>query len=249
MPDLCSNCESGAPNEIGFTMAFQPIVDRAGQVFAHEALVRGEDGEPAQSVLSAVTDQNRYAFDQACRVRAIQMASRLEILETEALLSINFMPNAVYEPKACIRQTMAAAKAAGISPDRIIFEFTENEKIEVPHLQRIMSAYREIGFKTAIDDFGAGHSGLVLLTRLQPDFVKIDMELVRNIDTEPVKRVLMENVVALLNDLGIAIVCEGIETPAELDVIRDLGVGLFQGYLFGRPSFEALAKPELAAFR
>jgi len=75
------------------------------------------------------------------------------------------------------------------------------------------------------------------------------MELVRNIDTEPVKRVLMENVVALLNDLGIAIVCEGIETPAELDVIRDLGVGLFQGYLFGRPSLEALVKPDMAGFQ
>ena len=247
VPFGCSNCKTGTPYDVAFTMAYQPILDEAGTVFAYEALVRGVNGEPARSVLAAVTEANRYAFDQACRVRAIDLAFRLGILGSDALLSINFMPNAVYVPRACIRQTMAAAEAAGIPPSRLIFELTENERMEAPHLQNILRAYREIGFKTAIDDFGAGYSGLVLLTRLQPDFVKIDMELVRDIDTIPVKQVTMKHIITLLNDLGITIICEGIETAAELNVLTSLGVDLFQGYLLGKPALEALSAPDLPA--
>lgn len=225
-------------------MAFQPIVDiTTCNIFAYEALVRGTAGEAALSILSQVTEQNRYGFDQACRTVAIEEATGLGILQTDALLSINFMPNAVYEPKACIRQTMIAANKTGLPPERIIFEFTEQEKIEVPHLLRIMTAYREYGFKTAIDDFGAGHSGLALLTKLQPDIVKIDMELIRDIDIEPVKRVVLRHVVNMLDDLGIMVIFEGIETPGELSIIIDMGAKLVQGYLFGKPAFQALAEP------
>ena len=228
-------------------MAFQPIVNLAtGSTYAQEALARGLAGEPAHTVLSQVTAQNRYGFDQACRTLAIEQATSFGILETDALLSINFMPNAVYEPMACIRQTMVAARKASLPPARIIFEFTETEKLEAPHLQRILSAYREIGFLTAIDDFGSGYSGLGLLSKMQPDIVKIDIDLIRNIDAEPVKRRMLTHIVAMLTDLGITIVCEGVETQAELAVIRDLGVDLVQGYLVAKPAFEALLQPDIA---
>lgn len=241
----CEGCRSGEAFNQAFSMAFQPIVDvTTGKTFAQEALVRGLSGEGAQSVLSQITEQNRYGFNQACRTLAIEQATHLGILDTEALLSINFMPNAVYEPRVCIRQTMLAAEKAGLPPERLIFEFTEQEKVEVPHLQRIMSVYREFGFRTAIDDFGAGYSGLALLTQLQPDIVKIDMELVRNIDIEPVKRVVLRHIVNMLNDLDIDIVFEGIETLAELEVIRDMGASLVQGYLIAEPAFQALVEPK-----
>lgn len=228
-------------------MAFQPIVNIAGgETFAQEALARGTQGEPAQTVLSRVTSENRYGFDQACRVLAIEQATGLGIVGTKALLSINFMPNAVYEPRACIRQTIAAADKAGLPPERIIFEFTEQEKLEPRHLRQILSAYREIGFLTAIDDFGSGYSGLGLLAKMQPDIVKIDMELIRDIDTSRVKQVVLGHVVDMLNDLGITIVCEGVETRGELAVIRDLGVELVQGYLIERPAFEALIEPDVS---
>lgn len=228
-------------------MAFQPIVDmKTGKTFAQEALVRGKSGEGAQSVLSKVTEKNRYWFDQACRTLAIEQATELGILETESLLSINFMPNAVYEPRACIRQTLLAAEKTGLPPERLIFEFTEKEKLEAPHLLKIISAYREIGFKTAIDDFGSGHSGLALLTKLQPDIVKIDMELIHNIDSEPVKRVVLGHVVELLEDLGVVTVFEGVETKAELAVIKDLGAELVQGYLIAKPAFQTLIEPDVS---
>ncbi|MBU1337429.1 MAG: EAL domain-containing protein, partial [Alphaproteobacteria bacterium] len=245
----CVGCRSGEAFNQAFSMAFQPIIDiTTGKTFAQEALVRGLSGEGAQSVRSQITEQNRYGFDQACRTLAIEQATGLGILDTEALLSINFMPNAVYEPEVCIRQTMLAAERAGLPPERLIFEFTEQEKIDVPHLQRIVSAYREFGFRTAIDDFGAGYSGLALLTQLKTDIVKIDIELVRNINTEPVKRVVLRHIVNMLNDLDKDIIFEGIETHAELEVIRDMGGRLVQGYLIAKPAFEALVQPELTKY-
>ncbi|WP_304272926.1 EAL domain-containing protein [Caulobacter segnis] len=225
-------------------MAFQPIVDvSTGQVFAHEALVRGAGGEGAGSVLSTVSDHNRYVFDQQCRVKAIELATGLGLAESGARLSINFMPNAVYEPRACIRLTLATAMRTGFPLDRLIFEFTENEALDTQHVLDILRTYRAMGFKTAIDDFGAGFAGLNLLAKYQPDIVKLDMELIRDIDRDRAKRTIVSHLLAMLKDFDITAVCEGVETVEELGVLRDLGVDLVQGYVLARPVFEGLAVP------
>ncbi|MEN2784839.1 EAL domain-containing protein [Sphingomonas qilianensis] len=223
-------------------MAFQPIVDiTTGRPWAYEALVRGADGASAASVLDQVTDDNRYAFDQRCRVAAIERAVAAGIVDTGALLSINFLPNAVYSPAACIQLTLRTAKATGLPLDRLMFEFTEQERMDDPeHVQRIVDSYRAMGFTTAIDDFGAGHAGLGLLARFQPDVIKLDMELLRGIDISLPRRMIVEAVVGLAARLGIRIVAEGIETRAELDAVRSIGVDLVQGYLLAKPAFEQL---------
>jgi len=230
-------------------MAFQPILRHGpggNEVYAYEALVRGPQGQGAGSVLSQVTDGNRYAFDQACRVRAIEMAAGLGLGSTGAALSINFMPNAVYEPRACIRASLAAAEKAGLPRERLVFEFTENEAVRDPaHLLGILGCYREIGFRTAIDDFGAGHSGLALLADFQPDTVKLDMALIRGVDGDRARRVIIRHIAALCAELGCAVVAEGVETPGELHALRDLGITLFQGYLISRPGFETLPIPAM----
>jgi EAL domain-containing protein (putative c-di-GMP-specific phosphodiesterase class I) len=240
----CEGCREGEGFDLPFSMAFQPIVDiRTGGVFAHEALVRGPNGEGAQTVLSAVDPANRYAFDQQCRVKAIEWATRLDLAAQDAHLSINFMPNAVYEPRACIRLTLATAMRTGFPLDRIIFEFTENERLDTQHVLNILRTYRSMGFKTAIDDFGAGHAGLALLTQFQPDIVKLDMDLIRWIDIDPIRRSIVKHVVGMLEELGITPLCEGVETRDELAAVRDLGVNLVQGYVLAKPAFEALATP------
>ena len=240
----CQGCRDGVGFPMPFSMAFQPIVDiSTGRTFAHEALVRGPRGEGAYTILSAVDSTNRYTFDQQCRVKAIEMAASLRLPDDGSCLSINFMPNAVYEPRACIRLTLEAAARTGFPLDRIIFEFTENEKLDTKHVQNILQTYKAVGFKTAIDDFGAGHAGLQLLTHLQPDIVKIDMDLVRDIDTTPVKRSILKHILRLLEELSIVPLCEGIETLGELEVLQDLGVRLIQGYVLAKPSFESLAPP------
>lgn len=244
-PVRCAGCRDGAAFDLAFSMAFQPIVDRRdGRVFAYEALVRGPAGEGAHTILGQVADDNRYAFDQQCRVKAIETATALGLPATGAKLSINFMPNAVYEPRACIRLTLEAARRTGFPPEGIIFEFTETEALDTDHLLSILKAYRQIGFKTAIDDFGAGYAGLSLLARFQPDIVKLDMELIRGLDTDPVRRRIVGGLLTLMSDLGIETVCEGVETVGELKALEDLGARLIQGYVLARPAFEALPRAE-----
>ena len=240
----CAGCREGQAFTAPFSMAFQPIVNvETGRVFAHEALVRGPEGQGAGTVLGQVDESSLYAFDQQCRVRAIQLAARLELPRDGAKLSINFLPNAVYEPKACIQLTLATAEATGFPLDHLIFEFTEGERLDPEHLGRILSTYRAMGFATAIDDFGAGYAGLTLLARFQPDIVKLDMELVRDIDASLVKRTLVGAIARACRDLGVLVLAEGVETGAEHRALGDLGVVLQQGYLFARPAFEAVAAP------
>ncbi|RWX79165.1 EAL domain-containing protein [Neorhizobium lilium] len=242
----CQGCRDGAGFDIPFSMAFQPIVDLESRtVFAHEALVRGLGGEGAGTILSQVNDGNKYAFDQQCRAKAIELARDLGGGATDTKLSINFIPNAVYEPRACIRLTLATATRVGFPLNRIIFEFTEVEKIDTDHLLNILRTYKDIGFLTAIDDFGAGHSGLNLLASFQPDIVKLDMGLIRGIDTDRSRRVVVKHTLAMLLDFGIKPICEGVETIDELKALQDIGVTLVQGYLFGRPAFESLLPPDL----
>lgn len=232
---------TGCTTPLGFdvSMAFQPIVDvEARSIFAYEALVRGTDGASAQSILSRVDSNNRFAFDQRCRVRAVELAASLSM---QAMLSINFMPNAVYEPARCLQTTLEAAQRCGFPVDRIIFETTEDEKVVDPSfLRRIFDAYRAQGFKTAIDDFGSGHSGLALLADFQPDIIKIDMALVRNIAGDRARQAIVGAIGAIGTLLGIKVIAEGVERKSEAMVLRHLGITLMQGYLFAKPAFEAL---------
>jgi EAL domain-containing protein (putative c-di-GMP-specific phosphodiesterase class I) len=237
----CEGCRNTDPSSfsIPFTMAFQPIVDvSAGQIWGYEALVRGLGGQGAYEVLSQVTDLNRYAFDQACRVKAIELAAA-HLGGSTAKLSINFMPNAVYEPKACIRATLAAASRTQFDPKRLMFEFTENERMtDVDHVSHIVSEYRRMGFTTALDDFGAGYAGLSLLSRFQTDLIKLDMELLRGIEASSVKQAIVRGLVGIAAELGIVLLAEGVETAAELAVLKGLGIRLFQGYYFAKPALE-----------
>jgi EAL domain-containing protein (putative c-di-GMP-specific phosphodiesterase class I) len=241
----CSGCRDGVGFDVPITMAFQPIVDvGAGTVFAHEALVRGVAGEGAGVILAQVSESNRYAFDQQCRVKAIELAAELKMADQGANLSINFLPNAVYEPRACIRLTLAAAMRTGFPINRIIFEFTEAERLDTDHILNILRSYRAMGFQTAIDDFGAGYAGLGLLSKFQPDIVKLDMDLIRDIDTSTVKQTIVGSTLRMLRDLGVTPLCEGVETVGEYDVLRSMGVDLMQGYLLAKPAVAALATPK-----
>jgi EAL domain-containing protein (putative c-di-GMP-specific phosphodiesterase class I) len=156
-------------------------------------------------------------------------------------LSINFMPNAVYEPLACIQKSLAAAERAAFPHRNLVFEFTEDERIaDAEHVKRIVDTYRALGFMTAIDDFGAGYSGLALLTRLQPNLLKLDMELVRDIHLSHAKQIVVAGIVAIARGLGIVVLAEGVESEAELTVLRSAGISLFQGYLFAKPALMQL---------
>jgi EAL domain-containing protein (putative c-di-GMP-specific phosphodiesterase class I) len=217
----CEGCRSAPERDLEFDFAYQPIIDlRDRSVFAHEALVRGVHGEGAMSVLGQVNDQNRYRFDQLCRTRAIATAA----------------------PELCIRSTLEAARQHNFPLERLIFETVESEQLESNrHLTHVLRQYKEYGFKTAIDDFGAGHSGLGLLADFQPDIIKLDMALVRNVHQDRVRQAIVRGVVGLCKELGITVIAEGIEHAQERDFLADCGIYLMQGYWFAKPAFKALA--------
>ncbi len=125
----------------------------------------------------------------------------------------------------------------------IVFEFTEVERLDSAHVLNILRTYRSMGFKTAIDDFGAGYAGLGLLSTFQPDLVKLDMDLIRGLDKSSVKQTIVRNTLTMLRELGVTPICEGVETVGEFEVLRDLGVDLMQGYLFATPALAALPPP------
>lgn len=239
----CRDCRDQAKLGFDFTMAFQPIVDlETRRPFAYEALVRGPNGEGAGTILAQVNDGNRYRFDQACRVKAIELASRLGLHRLEnCLLSINFMPNAVYRPETCIRATLEASREFGFPTERLMFEVTEGERVADPsHLVNIFNEYRRQGFTTAIDDFGAGYSGLNLLATFQPQVLKLDMELTRDICNHAARQAIVAGVLLVAQRLGITVIAEGVETQSECDCLAAMGVRYIQGYLFARPGFESL---------
>jgi EAL domain-containing protein (putative c-di-GMP-specific phosphodiesterase class I) len=238
-PVGCRDCRDQSKLGIDFTMAFQPIVDIASRsIFGYEALVRGRNNEGADSVLSQLNDSNRYRFDQSIRVKAIDMAKNLGL---QGMLSINFLPNAVYKPETCIRATLEAAAELDFPTNRIMFEVTEGEKVkDHDHLRNIFIEYKKHQFTTAIDDFGAGYAGLNLLADWQPDIIKLDMALTRNIDSDRIRRSLVFAILSVCRDFSIRVIAEGVETREECMTLADEGVTLFQGYLFARPGFESL---------
>ncbi|HHX8293755.1 TPA: EAL domain-containing protein [Vibrio diabolicus] len=243
----CYNCSDKSKLDFDFTMAFQPIINcKKNQIYGYEALVRGLNNESAFSIISKVNDDNRYLFDQLCRVKAIALASKLKI---DSLLSINFLPNSVYNPERCIRTTLNAAKKYNFPVDKIMFEFTEVEKIEDVNLvQSIVEYYDKLGFKTAIDDFGSGYAGLGLLAEFQTSIVKLDMELIRNIDKDHARQSIVKNCLNIFSDLKITPLAEGIETKEEFTCLRDFGIELMQGYLFAKPGFESLPNVDFSKF-
>lgn len=240
----CQRCEGPLP--FAFSMAFQPIVDVATQrIVTHEALVRGINGDSAYQVLSQVSDMLLYRFDQACRVKAIELAAQLEM---PSALSINFLPNAVYEPEACIQATLAISEQVGWPAERLVFEITETESVtDRAHLRKIIDTYRQMGFTTALDDFGKGHANLDLLADLRPDKLKIDRALVMDCHRDTRRQILLKSVADIATQLDIETVAEGIECRDEARWLHEeAGIVQHQGFYYARPAFEAL--PPVSVF-
>ena len=226
-----------------FSFAFQPIVDvHNRQIISYEALVRGPRGEPSASVFAQVRNINFSKFDEACRSKAIHLASRLKI---PSRLNLNMTASSIYEVDMSITATFRASRSSGIPVENIIFEVIESESlIDNRNLLKYLQVIQDFGFKTAVDDFGAGHSGLTLLVQYQPNYIKLDRVLIAGIHQDVVKQSVFLGISQICKRLSIEIVAEGVESAGEYHWLQDAGVRLFQGYYFARPAFEAL--PDVA---
>jgi len=222
-----------------FTFAFQPIVDtETREIISYEALIRGLNNESAYEVLQQVPAVRLFAFDQGARVKAIDLAMRLGI---GCNLNLNFLPRSLDSSGESILTTLEAANRANLPIKRIVLEAVEGEIIDnTSHFTQLINKYRGMGLKVAIDDFGAGYSGLNLLAEFQPDKVKLDMKLIRGIERNGPRQAIVRAVNQLCIDLGIDVVAEGVETQPEYAWLARQGIRLFQGYLFSKPAFESL---------
>jgi EAL domain-containing protein (putative c-di-GMP-specific phosphodiesterase class I) len=228
--------EAANPN---FTFAFQPIVDAtARKTVSYEALVRGLNNEPASEVIQGISAAGRFEFDWQARVEAIRLAAHLQI---PCLLNLNFMPQSFFTVPESMVSTLEAANRAGLDASRMVLEVVEGELISSPsEFIEILNQYRAMGLKVAIDDFGAGYSGLNLLAEFQPDQVKLDMQLIRGIERHGPRQAIVRAIRQICLDLGIELIAEGVETREEYSWLKNQGIHLFQGYLFARPGFQSL---------
>ena len=220
---------------------FQPIVasGRPSEVFAYECLLRGRQADGTLIYPDRLFDTARdagllFQLDQAARLASIRGAVEHGI---ECGIFINFNPSSIYDPVFCLRNTINAIHQAGIDPGRVIFEVVESDGAGDPeHLVRILDVYRNAGFKVALDDLGAGYSSLNRLTRLRPDLVKLDIQLIRNVNSDPYKAAIASKILEMAHSLGIRTVAEGVETEGEWKWCREHGADYVQGYYFARPA-------------
>ena len=222
---------------------FQPIVrmpknGETPEIFGYECLMRGEHQgnvvAPDTMLEMARGAGLIFQLDLAARRAAIVGAGRYGIKKK---IFINFSPNSIYDPWHCLRSTVNAVEEVGLSRGQVVFEITESEKMPaVKHLQRIVDFYREEGFQVALDDVGSGYSSLNILAQLQPDFVKLDMGLVRDVDHDKTKAIVARKLIETVQEMELATIAEGIERVEELNWMRAVGADFAQGYLFARPN-------------
>jgi EAL domain-containing protein (putative c-di-GMP-specific phosphodiesterase class I) len=231
----------GGEADFEFSFAFQPIVNATThQVISFEALVRGPGGEPSADVFARVHRSNLFRFDQTCRLKALQLASRLN-LQTQ--LNINLFPKSIYLTGLNIRTTLEASLEYGIPIENIVFEVSEGGKLsDYRRMFNIFRSNQAFGFRTAFDDFGSGYSGLRQLLEYQPNYIKLARNLIADIHADCVKQAIVQAMVQVCRQLSIEIMAEGIEKAEEYRWLRQAGVNLFQGYYFARPVFEALSE-------
>lgn len=218
----------------------QPIATLdGGVVHGYEALVRARLGDReigAGALLEAAAAHDQQAaFDARARSRAIVQA--YPQLPAGTRLFINFSPTVIYDPNICLDTTFRSSIDSGADIQRIVFEVTEAHAFpDLVLLRRILDRCREEGARVALDDMGSGHTSLLYLSALRPDYVKLDRGLLSGLRHGDLRVPLLAAMIHYAHELGILVIAEGIETAEELQIVRELGADLGQGYFLARPA-------------
>jgi EAL domain-containing protein (putative c-di-GMP-specific phosphodiesterase class I) len=218
--------------------AYQAIMHIATrQVLGFEALSRGPRGsglEAADALFGAATDHHLVVeLDRLCRRRALLSSGRIP---TNAKIFVNTLPATIRDPQFRGRALIEFLDLAQVSPDRIVIEITEKLVIDNYTLFREAMAYfTDLGISFAVDDVGAGYSGLESIARLKPTFLKIDIALVRDVHISLVNREMVKAIITMGKGIGAEVIAEGIQTDGEAEVLQEMGVDWGQGYLLARP--------------
>jgi EAL domain-containing protein (putative c-di-GMP-specific phosphodiesterase class I) len=227
-----------------FSTAYQPIVNvPARRVVAYEALVRGENNQSYPQLIAGMDIDQLRAFNRRAASLAISTAVQLGLAERKSSLTLNMPPD--LDPKALdpafVREVAARF---GLAPDRIILEVTEDQRVALGDLKGLICRMRSSGFAVAMDDFGAGYNGLTALVECRPEILKLDRDLIRDIDHHVARERVVKAFVRLAAALRITLIAEGVETLGECRALRRLGICYMQGYFFSRPVLNQLPRFE-----
>lgn len=218
-------------------VAYQPIVRAEdGSPFAHEALMRSEEPDlpNPQAVLKAAerVDRLNDLGGTMRRLTAVDLAATQNSVFFVNLHPADLIDSALYEPTSPLTPFA----------HRVVLEITERASLEhIGNLRDRVARLRELGFRIALDDLGAGYAGLTSFTQLEPEFVKLDMALIRGIHQNDMKRKIVRSMVELCHDMGKSIIAEGVEVLEEKQALVDLRCDLLQGYLLGKPAKSSFA--------
>lgn len=219
--------------------AFQPIVCPGRQeIYGYEGLIRGPDHTPLHSPVflfeTAVRQQRLLELDFLCRKTVIRHFVRLGL---PGKLFINVSPVTLLYDDFVNGQTLQYLNAEALDPSRVVIEITETHQIDdINLMQAALQHYRNMGFMVALDDLGAGYSGLTLWSQMNPDFVKIDRHFIQGVGSDKTKRQFIKSIIEIAQSLGCKTVTEGVETRSEYETVCALGANFVQGYYLDRPS-------------
>jgi EAL domain-containing protein (putative c-di-GMP-specific phosphodiesterase class I) len=218
--------------------AYQPILRMQERtIMGFEALSRGPRGsglESADALFGAATANHLLVeLDRLCRARALLSSARIP---SNAKIFVNTLPATMRDPQFRGKALIDFLDKAQVAPDRIVIEITEHLVIENYAIFRDTMAYfTDLGMSFAVDDVGAGYSGLESIAKLKPSYLKIDTALVRDVDTSPVNRSMVKALITLGHGIGAKVIAEGIHNEEETQVLRAMGVDFGQGYHLARP--------------
>ena len=218
---------------------FQPIVSLVdGEIIGYEALSRGPEGsnlERPDLLFRAATRYNLiWELEYLCRTRALE---KVRNMKPSQMIFINIDPRVINDPRFQKGLTRDILEKYQVDATRVIFEITEKTAIEdYRNFRRVLENYTSQGYKIAVDDTGSGYSGLRLLAQTYPHYIKVDMELVRDIDKDGLKQAMMKALYDFAVITNSKIIAEGIETEDELAALIDIGVPYGQGYALRRPA-------------
>lgn len=227
--DIISNTE--------FSSYMQPIVDFSEAIIGFEFLLRpipgGSSFKPYELFEMARQSGLHSFLDRAARISAIETGAKL--LPKGYKRFINFLPSSIYNPKYCLTHTFAAIERLNQDPNDFVFEVVETEGIrDISRLKDIFEEYRNQGMHVALDDVGTGYSTVDVMSRLKPDYIKIDRSLISYCDEDVLKQGAIKEIIARAADFGGKVLAEGMERREEFLYCRELGIPLAQGFLFGK---------------
>ena len=220
------------------TALFQPIIHlQNGAILGYEGLIRGPADTPLHAPLALLEAARRFdlsnEIEALCRKVVVDTFVKLDL---PGRLFLNVSPRSLVGADAQPETVLDHIRSYGLSPNSIVIELTEGDPIvDYDRLRAVVGHYGRMGFQAAIDDLGTGFSSLRLWSELRPLFVKVDMHFVQDIDRDTGKFQFLRSIQDIAHSLGTTVIAEGIETPSELMLIRDLGIGCGQGYHIGRP--------------